>query len=143
MADIILNREDNPIYRHLMIRNILTMYYDEVRKALVDGESILIPGVGTIIPELKINRGKYNMPNCNCNNEGENPPPITKLRIYRNRKLELDMNNRLKKNLLEGIWGLKNRFFPPTDFEYLKSIGYIPEDAELTTEYEEDDYDEC
>ena len=52
MAIRILNREDNPIYRQKMIRDILNMYSDEVRKALLNGESVQISGVGSLIPEV-------------------------------------------------------------------------------------------
>ena len=131
MAIRILNREDNPIYRQKMIRDILNMYSDEVRKALLNGESVQISGVGSLIPEVKVHEGKYNMPICN-QSEG-NPPPYTKLRIYRNRAMENTMNHTLLQNLKNGIWGLKNRLFSRTAFEFLKETGFIPEDAELPT----------
>lgn len=57
MAIRILNREDNPIYRQKMIRDILNMYSDEVRKAMLNGESVQITGVGTLIPEVKVHEG--------------------------------------------------------------------------------------
>lgn len=135
LAIRILNREDNPIYKQTMIRNILNMYSDEVRKALLDGDSVQISGVGTIIPEVKVHDGKYNMPVCN-KTEG-NPPPITKIRIYRNRAMEGEMNRKLLQNIKEGIWGLKNRLFSKRDLEVLKKNGFVPEDAELP--YEEVD----
>lgn len=134
MAIRILNREDNPIYKQQMIRNILNMYSDEVRKAMLNGESVHISGVGTLIPEVKVHEGKYNMPICN-QTEG-NPPPYTKIRIYRNPKMERAMNNTLLQNLKNGIFGLKERLFNHRDFEFLKEVGYIPEDAELPTDDE-------
>ncbi len=135
MAIRILNREDNPIYKQVMIRNVLTMYADEVRKALLNGESVQISGVGTIIPEVKVHEGKYNMPVCN-KSEG-NPPPFTKIRIYRNRGMEIAMNNKLIQNIKNGIYGLEKRLFPKRDFELLKENGYIPEDVELPNEEED------
>ena len=134
MAIRILNREDNPIYRQKMIRDILNMYSDEVRKAMLNGESVQITGVGTLIPEVKVHEGKYNMPICN-QSEG-NPPPYTKIRIYRNRAMENTMNHTLLQNLKNGIWGLKNRLFSRTAFEFLKETGFIPEDAKLPTDDE-------
>lgn len=135
MAIRILNREDNPIYKQVMIRNILNMYSDEIRKAMLNGESVQISGVGTLIPEVKVHDGKYNMPICN-RTEG-NPPPHTKIRIYRNRAMEIAMNNRLMQNIKNGIWGLKNRLFTKHDLELLKETGYIPEDAELPNKEED------
>ena len=132
MAIRILNRDDNPIYKQKMIRDILNMYSDEVRKAMLNGESVQITGVGTLIPEVKVHEGKYNMPICN-QSEG-NPPPYTKIRIYRNRAMENTMNHTLLQNLKNGIWGLKNRLFSRTAFEFLKEAGFIPEDAELPDE---------
>ena len=60
-----------------------------------------------------------------------NPPPYTKIRIYRNRAMENTMNYTLLQNLKNGIWGLKNRLFSMTDFEFLKGTGFIPGEAEL------------
>lgn len=76
MAIRILNREDNPIYRQKMIRDILNMYSDEVRKAMLNGESVQITGVGTLIPEVKVHEGKYNMPICN-QSEGNPVAPLS------------------------------------------------------------------
>ena len=41
------------------------------------------------------------------------------------------MNHTLLQNLKNGIWGLKNRLFSRTAFEFLKETGFIPGDAEL------------
>ena len=135
MAIRILNREDNPIYKQVMIRNILNMYSDEVKKALLNGESIQISGVGTIIPEVKVHEGKYNMPV--CNKSDGNPPPFTKIRIYRNRGMEIAMNNKLIQNIKNGIYGLEKRLFPKTAFELLKEKGFIPLDAKMSNEEED------
>lgn len=137
MAIRILNREDNPIYKQQMIRNILNMYSDEIRKAMLNGESVQISGVGTLIPEVKVHEGKYNMPI--CNKTDGNPPPFTKIRVYRNYAMETAMNSKLMNNIKNGIWGLKKRLFNESDFEFLKDAGYIPEDAELPNEGEEQD----
>ena len=85
--------------------------------------------MGSLIPEVKVHEGKYNMPICN-QTEG-NPPPYTKIRIYRNRAMENTMNHTLLQNLKNGIWGLKKRLFSRRDFEFLKENGFIPGDAEL------------
>ena len=103
MAIRILNREDNPIYKQVMIRNILNMYTDEVKKALLNGERIQISGVGTIIPEVKVHKGKYNMPVCN-KTEG-NPPPFSRIRFSLNHDMERLLASKLKQNFKEGIYG--------------------------------------
>ena len=135
MAIRICNREDNIYYKQQMIKSILSMYSDEVRKAMINGETVQISGVGTLIPEVKVHEGKYNMPICN-RTEG-NPPPYTKIRMHRNYTLELAMNSKLLQNIKNGIWGLKKRFFTQTDFEFLKEKEFIPADAELCDEEEE------
>ena len=50
------------------------------------------------------------------------------------------MNKRLMQNIKNGIYGLKKLLFTKTQFEFLKETGYIPEDAELPDE--EDDEEE-
>lgn len=52
MAKRISNRKDN-VYDKEIIENILNMYMDECRQALLQGERIQIKTVGTIIPEVK------------------------------------------------------------------------------------------
>lgn len=135
MAIRICNREDNLYYKQQMIKNILNMYSDEIKKAMLNGEMVQISGVGTLIPEVKVHEGKYNMPICN-RTEG-NPPPHTKIRIYRNRAMEIAMNNKLMQNIKNGIWGLKKRLFTESDFKFLKETGHIPEDAELLNDEED------
>ena len=52
MAARIYKREDNQ-YKESMIKEILNMYADEIHKAVIDGERVFIPKVGTIIPQVK------------------------------------------------------------------------------------------
>lgn len=137
MAARICNREDNHYYKHQMIKAILQMYSDEIYKAMLNGERVQITGVGTLIPEVKVHEGKYNMPVCN-KTEG-NPPPFAKIRISDNWKMRESMNKRLMQNIKNGIYGLKKLLFTKTQFEFLKETGYIPEDAELP---DEEDYEE-
>ncbi len=132
MAARICNREDNHFYKHQMIKEILKMYSDEIYKAMLNGERVQISKVCTIIPEIKIHEGKYNMPVCN-KTEG-NPPPYAKIRISDNWSMRENMNRKLMQNIKNGIWGLKKLLFTKSDFEFLKETGYIPQEAELTNE---------
>lgn len=131
MAKRISDRKDN-VYDKRIIENILNMYMDECRKALLSGERVQITKVGTIIPEVKT-RLFYNLPI--CNKEGANPP-YTKLRISRNNLLGEAMNRNLVKNIENGIYGLEKLPFSKQQFDILKGSGYISEDAELPEEGE-------
>ena len=126
MAKRICNRKDN-VYDKRIIENILNMYMDECRKALLSGERIQITKVETIIPEVKT-RLFYNLPR--CNKEGGNPP-YTKLRIRRNNLLGDVMNRLLIKNIENGIYGLDRLPFTKQQMDILRNSGYIPEDAEI------------
>ena len=126
MAKRISDRKDN-VYDKRIIENILNMYMDECRKALLSGERIQITKVGTIIPEVKT-RLFYNLPR--CNKEGVNPP-YNKLRIRRNNLLGDVMNRLLIKNIEYCIHGLDKLPFTKHQMYILKNSGYIPEDAEI------------
>lgn len=104
------------------------MYMNECRKALAEGERIEISKVGSIIPEVKVHEGNFNLPM--CNKDGGNPP-YTKLRIRRNNLLVDVMNNALIKNIENGIYGLDKLPFSRQQMDILKKSGYIPEDAEI------------
>lgn len=127
MAKRISDREDN-IYDKKVIGNILNMYMDECRKALLSGERVQISKVGTIIPEVKT-RIHYSLPV--CNKEGGNPP-YTTFRISRNNHMREDMNRLLMQNIKKGIYGLEKLPFGKQQFSILKESGYIPEDAKLS-----------
>ncbi len=111
-----------------LITNILLMYMDECRKALAEGERIEISKVGSIIPEVKVYEGNFNLPM--CNKDGGNPP-YTKLKITRNNLLSDTMNNALIKNIENGIYGLDKLPFSRQQMDILKKSGYIPADAEI------------
>ncbi len=132
IAKRIYNREDNvydkKVITKQLITSILLMYMDECRKALVEGERIEISKVGSIIPEVKVHEGNFNLPM--CNKDGGNPP-YTKLRIRRNNLLVDVMNNALIKNIENGIYGLDKLPFSRQQMDILKKSGYIPEDAEI------------
>lgn len=132
IAKRIYNREDNvydkKVITKQLITNILLMYMDECRKALAEGERIEISKVGSIIPEVKVHEGNFNLPM--CNKDGGNPP-YTKLRIRRNNLLVDVMNNVLIKNIENGIYGLDKLPFSRQQMDTLKKSGYIPEDAEI------------
>ena len=127
MTSRILNREDN-IYKKEIIYDVLKMYMDEIQKALMKGERVLIRGVGTIIPEVKTHVGTYNMPRCNTS-EG-NPPPYTHVKMSRSIKFGYKMNDKLRDNVANGIYGLEKLPFSKQQMAILKDGGYVPEDAE-------------
>lgn len=126
IAKRIRDRKDN-IYDEKVVKNILNMYMDECRKALLKGEKIQLTKIGTIIPEVKT-RLSFSLPI--CNKEGGNPP-YTKFRISRNDHLREDMNRLLMKNIKNGIYGLEKLPFSKQQFNILQDIGFIPEDAEI------------
>ena len=126
MAKRISDRKDN-VYDKRIIENILNMYMDECRKALLSGERVQITKVGTIIPEVKT-RLFYNLPR--CNKDGGNPP-YTKLKITRNNLLSETMNRNLLRNIESGIYGLDKLPFSRQQMDILKKSGYIPADAEI------------
>lgn len=149
MAKRIYDREDfaynkKKITKQL-IANILLMYMDECQKALIQGERVQISKVGSIIPEVKVHIGNFNLPM--CNKEGGNPPS-TKLRISRNKIMGEAMNRTLIKNIENGIYGLAKTSFSKQQLGILKKSGYIPEDAELPEDegiiedVEAEDYEE-
>lgn len=134
MSARIYEREDN-IYSRPVITNVLSMYMDECRKALVKGECVLLPRVGTIIPEVKVASKKYNLPP--CNKEEENPP-YTRVRITRNSRLKGDMDGALIRNISKGIMGLDELPFDSQQIMKLKESGFIPSDFVIENEEEED-----
>ena len=133
MAKRISDRNDN-VYDKRIIENILNMYMDECRKALLVGERVQITKVGTIIPEVKVHEGNFNLPR--CNKESGNPP-YTKLRIRRNNLLVEAMNKDLTKNIENGIYGLEKLPFSRQQMDTLKKSGYIPENAKMGSGDEE------
>ena len=132
MAKRIYAREDNvydkKVVSKKLIPDILLMYMDECRKALAEGERIEISKVGSIIPEVKVHIGNFNLPM--CNKDGENPP-YTKLKITRNNLLSDTMNRNLLRNIENGIYGLDKLPFSRQQMDILKKSGYIPADAEI------------
>lgn len=132
MAKRIYDREDNVYNKKVvskkLITDILLMYMDECRKALAEGERIEISKVGSIIPEVKVHEGNFNLPM--CNKDGGNPP-YTKLKITRNKLLSETMNMNLLRNIENGIYGLEKLSFSRQQMGILKKSGYIPEDAEI------------
>lgn len=131
MAKRIYDREDNiydkKIVTKQLITNILLMYMDECRKALAEGERIEISKVGTIIPEVKVHIGNFNLPICN---KDKGNPPYTKLKIRRNNIFGNVMNEILSKNIENGIYGLERLSFSKQQLDILKGSGYIPEDSD-------------
>lgn len=128
MAARIYNRKDNQ-YKKALIKDILDMYAEEVRKALLDGERVQINKVGTIIPEVRTHVGGYNLSVAN-KYTGDNPPPYTKIRMSRTFSLKEDMDKELMENIGNGVYGLKNTPFDTQQINILKKGGFIPNDEE-------------
>jgi hypothetical protein len=131
MAKRIFDNTDNiynkKVINRQVITDILKLYMDECRKALLKGERIEVTGVGTIVPEAKVHIGNYNLPM--CNKDGGNPP-FTKLRITRTESLRKAMNKALTENIENGIYGLEELPFSKQQLKILKDSGYILEDTE-------------
>lgn len=128
MAARIESREGN-IYKQGMIKEILDMYADEIRKAILNGERVQISKVGCICPVIKTHVGSYRLP-CTNRTGNDNPPPYTTVKITRNWRLRQAMNAELLKNVEKGIYGLNKLPFDIRQLNILKDSGYIPEDAE-------------
>ncbi len=120
MAIRILERDDND-RKQTVIRDIINMYMDECRKALINGERIQLSGIGTIIPDVKVHDGEYHIPELNK----EINPPYTTLRISRNNTLKFDMNRKLESNVKKGILGLEELKLTEEQLQVLKDRGYI------------------
>jgi len=132
MAKRIYDREDNvydkKVITKQLITSILLMYMDECRKALAEGERVEISKVGSIIPEVKVHEGNFNLPMCN---KDSGNPPYTKLRIRRNNLFGETMNKNLLRNIESGVCGLDKLPFSKQQMDILKKSGYIPADAEI------------
>ncbi len=126
MAARIYNRKDNQ-YKKALIKDILDMYAEEIRKALLDGERVQINKVGTIVPEVRTHVGSYNLAVAN-KHTGDNPPPYTKIRMTRTYSLKEDMDEELMENIENGVYGLKNVPFDKQQINILKRGGFIPSD---------------
>lgn len=132
MTDRVYNRIDNEMFRWSYIRKILQAYHEELQKALLRGERVLIPGVGTLIPEIKL-KEKFNMP-C-CNKEGGNLP-YTDIKLTRNLKFQINMTKTLQENIMNGIYGLEKLPLTEEQLDYLKEKGFAPKNAKLPDEEE-------
>ena len=128
MAGRILAREDN-LYKKEVVKNVLDMYAEEIQKALLNGERVLISGVGTIIPEVKTHRNCF-LPT--CDNSNHENAPYTKIRMSRTNALYEKMNQTLLKNIENGILGLEKLPFDVQQINILKKSGFIESDPEET-----------
>lgn len=137
MAKRIFNREDNvydkKVITKQLITSILLMYMDECKKALEEGERIEISKVGSIIPEVKVHEGNFNLPMCN---KDSGNPPYTKLRIRRNNLFGETMNKILLRNIESGVCGLDKLPFSRQQMDILKKSGYVPENTKIDYEKE-------
>ena len=128
MAGRILAREDN-LYKKEVVKNVLDMYAEEIQKALLNGERVLISGVGTIIPEVKTHRNCF-LPI--CDNSNHENAPYTKIRMSRTNALYEKMNQALLKNIENGILGLEKLPFDVQQINILRKSGFIKSDSEET-----------
>lgn len=133
MAGRILNREDN-IYKKEIIYDVLKMYMDECRKALLDGERVVLTKLGTITPKLGTHIGSYNL--STCDKYEDNPPPYVKVKLSLSTEFRKQLNEKLRNNIENGEIGLGNLSFDARQMTILKNSGFIPEETE--EDYEED-----
>ena len=133
MAGRILARKDN-LYKKEVVKNVLDMYAEEIQKALLNGERVLISGVGTIIPEVKTHKNCF-LPT--CDNSNHENAPYTKIRMSRTNALYEKMNQTLLNNIENGILGLKKLPFDAQQINILKKNGYISDDVDTAENGEE------
>lgn len=130
MTDRVYNRIDNEMYKWTYIRKILQAYLEEIQNALLRGEWVRIPGVGTLIPEINT-KEKFNLPNCN---KEEGNLPYMDIKLARSVKFRASMTRRLLDNIKNGIYGLEKLPLKEEQLDYLKEKGFAPEDAKLPNE---------
>lgn len=123
IAGRICDREGS-LYSKKVVYDILKMYMDECRKGLLRGERILLTGIGTIIPEVKVYE-HFNLPVCN---KEEGNPPYTRMRMTRNYSFGQEMNRKVLNNIENGILGLEELPFSKQQIAILKNSGMIPND---------------
>lgn len=128
----IYDRADN-LYSEKVIYEVLKMYVDECRKALLRGERVQLKGIGTIIPEVKVHERDVRVCEKNCENL-----PYTSMKMSRNQSLVQEMNQKLQKNIENGIIGLEELPFSKQQIAILKKGGLIPDEENDYDEYEED-----
>ena len=126
------NREDN-IYSEKIIYEILKMCMDECKKGLLKGERIQLSGIGTIIPEVKVQERDIRVCEWNCENA-----PYTSMKMSRNHSLVHEMNQTLQKNIENGILGLEELPFSKQQIAILRNGGIIPDEESEHNEYEEE-----
>lgn len=121
MASRIYYRKDNT-YSKKVIKDILKMYSDEIRGAMINGERVQISRVGTIIPEVKTHRSCY-LPT--CNNLLHENAPYTRIRMTRTLSIGEAMDEKLMNNMDNGILGLEKTRFDSQQLTNLRNAGYI------------------
>lgn len=130
MASRIYYREDNQ-YSKNVIKDILKMYSDEIRGALINGERVQLSRVGTIIPEVRTHRSCY-LPN--CNNASHENAPYTRIRMTRTLSIGDAMDEKLMDNMENGILGLEKTRFDKQQLTNLRNAGYISDDIDIGEE---------
>ena len=128
----IYDRADN-LYSEKVIYEVLKMYVDECRKALLRGERVQLKGIGTIIPEVKVHERDVRVCEKNCENL-----PYTSMKMSRNQSLVQEMNQKLQKNIENGIIGLEELPFSKQQIAILRNGGIIPDEESEHNEYEEE-----
>lgn len=93
----IMKSEANIYYKKDAISEIIGLYIEELKKELMDGGKVNIPGIGVITTKIRQPAGINNLPNCE-NPNGENMPQAY-LHFRINNKLRQNLNRRLMSNL--------------------------------------------
>lgn len=102
MASKMLNRADC-IYKIDTILDVLGMYFEECETVLEEGETVGLPGIGSLTPHVHAPMN-YNIPSMNAK-EGNNKP-CTTVKFTRASENKRKMNSRYLKNIENGFAGL-------------------------------------
>ena len=96
----IYEREDNIYLKKEAIRDFASMYNEEIRKALMDGERVYIKNVGSITPKIRRCNSGYQLPT--VSDADEEFLPYIDVRFHNNRKFKEAITGKLRKNLINN-----------------------------------------
>ncbi len=129
MSERVLKRSDNP-YKIEYIRDIIALYCDECRKALKNGEKILISGVGTLTPKPHTSKHSF-VPEIGYTQID----PYMSVQYILNRSLRDELNARYRKNIKKGFAGLSEHCIcTPQQKGMLINKGYLVDDEDVFEE---------
>lgn len=95
----VTEREDNHYYKYDMVREIINMYNEELAKALMNGETINIYGIGSITPLIRYNKSNALIPA--YSEDESNWIPFVEITFHKSNKLRETLKGILRKNLKE------------------------------------------